>query len=51
MGALMMRGVVMTEMIVVLMLTRRHLRIAQYECEVSVYRRQHESRGNERSQE
>jgi hypothetical protein len=44
----MMRGVIVT---VVLMLTRRHFRIAQHECEASVHRRQHEPCGNERSQE
>jgi hypothetical protein len=51
MDALMMRGVIVTAMMMVLMFTRRHLRIAQYECEVSVHRRQHEPCGYERSQE
>jgi hypothetical protein len=47
-----MRSVIVTGMmVVVLVYTRRHLRIAHDECETSVYRRRHESRRNECPQE
>jgi len=52
MRALVMRGAIVTGMMeVVLVFTRRHLCIAQDECETSIHWRQHEARGNERPKE
>jgi hypothetical protein len=47
----MMRGAIVTGMIVVPVFARRHLGIAHDQCETAVDRRQHESRRNKRSQE
>jgi hypothetical protein len=47
----MMRGGIVTGMMVVLVSTRRHLRIAQDDRETSVHGYEHESRRNERPQE
>ena len=49
--AVMMRGAIVTGMIVVPVFARRHLGIAHDQCETAVDRRQHESRRNKRSQE
>ncbi len=38
-------------MVVVLVFTRRHLRIAQDECKTAIHWRQHEARRNERPKE
>jgi hypothetical protein len=52
MCALVMRGVIVTGMmVVVLVFTRRHLCITHDECEISIDRRQHEARGNKRPKE
>jgi len=52
MRALVMRSVIVTRMmVVVLVFSRRHLRIAQDECETSTHWRQHEARWNERPKE
>ncbi len=48
MRAVVMRGVILTGMmVVVLVFTRRHLCIAHDECETSTHWRQHEARWNE----
>ena len=52
MRALVMRGVIVTRMmVVVLVFTRRDLCIAQDKCETSTHWRQHEARWNERPKE
>jgi hypothetical protein len=48
-GALEMRGLIV--MMMVPMLTRRHLEVAQDECQTSIDRREHKAHGNEPAQE
>jgi hypothetical protein len=51
MGTLVMRRLIMMMMMMVVVFTRRHLRIAQDDCETSIDRRQHEPSRNEGAQE